>query len=314
MNNFSLYKSKKPFGNDLVKKTHTPSPLKKELMMKELGFEEDLFELSDVSSDSSDDQFVMTDLKELKSIDNNKSEIVNKNLELQKKFEALQKEFEKEVKMKKTRMIMLQKACSDTIADKNNLVLDLQDCLEEKIECSKFRVLVDRIEELHKDKASLHDQLITAQIKFEERIQDEIFMKCPRCSVDDSHKDKIRFEEEVDVLKNELEQTQKSNQEMRVQLEILNTMKNENCKLKEKLEDQEEKIQNKKNKIKRLKEEMQETEKVKSEEKINLELKMKSNESKNIELNEQLILEKKENQKLNKSLKSLKENCEMSVF
>jgi len=41
---------------------------------------------------------------------------------------------------------------------------------------------------------------------------------------------------------------------------------------------------------------------------------MKSNESKNIELNEQLILEKKENQKLNKSLKSLKENCEMSVF
>jgi len=133
----------------------------------------------DFSSDlSSDDSISLPEL----TLPDTELSIHRKYEELQKELNVISQKHEKEIKLKQARIKMIQKACADQIADKENLISDLQDMLEDSSQSSEHKVLVKRIEDLQKTKTDLHQEIIKNQIEYEQRIHEEIFSKCKYCT------------------------------------------------------------------------------------------------------------------------------------
>nr|CAB3259128.1 kinesin-like protein KIFC3 [Phallusia mammillata] len=148
-----------------------PSPLKSEILMRDLGLDDD-DTLADISTpsdtDSESDETQPSEIefrilqKELDTCSKQKDELKHTNMGLQKELQHLQTRLKREETSKRTRTKIMQKAHKESLRDKHNLILDLQDLIEEGGDHSSLK-LVSSIEKLHDEKADLQNKLIEMQ-------------------------------------------------------------------------------------------------------------------------------------------------------
>nr|XP_018672481.1 restin homolog [Ciona intestinalis] len=155
-----------------------PSPMKKDIFRRDLGLDDD-DALPDMSSSSDEDsdgtqpseiEFNIIQ-KELTTCTQQRDALRDKTEELQKTVQHLKSRLQKEEISKRSRMKMMQRTQADVLKDKQKLIEDLQDILEENGDSSSMK-LVTNIEQLHKEKANLHAELMKAFDEYDTKMNE----------------------------------------------------------------------------------------------------------------------------------------------
>ncbi|XP_076807108.1 uncharacterized protein LOC143450438 [Clavelina lepadiformis] len=227
-----------------------PSPLKHEQFLKDLGLDDDdtLADISSPSDDDSSDETRPSEIefsilqKELYSCTQQRDALQEKNRELQKSVHHLKSRLKKEERSKCVRLKIVQRAHSDGLKDKQNLIVNLQELIEENGDPTGLK-MVSSIELLHEQKAELYKQLIRAQEDHEMEMNLlEERLECEGGTVaTDQHTSELleELKEEKSKLVQELEVTRRSHAEEVRKYE--DSLKKKDSELTRNKQDQEEK-------------------------------------------------------------------------
>uniref|UniRef100_H2ZNV0 Uncharacterized protein n=1 Tax=Ciona savignyi TaxID=51511 RepID=H2ZNV0_CIOSA len=195
-----------------------PSPMKNDIFRKDLGLDDEDDSLPDLSSSSEEEdsdqpseiEFNILQ-KELQTCSQQRDALREKYIESQSTVQHLKARLQKEEISKKSRMKIMQRTQADVLKDKQKLINDLQDILDENGDHSNLK-LVSSIEQLHREKADLHSDLMVAFEEYETKISEmEDRLRNAATPIINGRKDDVPQEviEEKEKLERKLEEMQR---------------------------------------------------------------------------------------------------------
>jgi len=195
--------------------------------MRDLGLEEEEDTLDDITADWSDsdgDESTQSEIqltiveKELEKCKQERNEFKVKCKDLQKTIRLMKSKMKRQEELKNIKLSILQNANTDALKDKDNLVMDLREILDEECKNKDLGILISRVESLNNDKAHLHSQLLQSFQDYGcklDKLMEEKEKSTVKGTIEEEKQQNVSktAKDEIHQLHNEIVALQKSNEE-----------------------------------------------------------------------------------------------------